>query len=41
MLRREANDCPKVVVADIDTSIFTKKQTVNVRHVSRCSTLVI
>ncbi|VDH92191.1 Hypothetical predicted protein [Mytilus galloprovincialis] len=35
MLRREANDCPKVVVADIDTSIFTKKQTVNVRHDTR------
>ncbi|XP_052091948.1 gem-associated protein 2-like [Mytilus californianus] len=34
-VRREANDCPKVVVADIDTSIFTNKQTVNVRHDTR------
>lgn len=34
-VRKEANDCPKVVVADIDTSMFTSKQTVIVRHDTR------
>ena len=30
----EANSCPKVVVANIDTKPFLHKQTVHVKHVS-------
>ena len=32
--RQEAKECPKVVVADIDTTAFSDRQTVKYREVS-------